>query len=43
MISNVSSNLETDEEKKKFAEKFIQSGILKDLNKITEQFKDIHK
>ena len=42
-LSETKNNLQTPEEKKKFAEAMEKSNIMKDFKKVTDQFKDVLK
>ena len=43
MLRKAQEDLQTDEEKRKFAEKLEQSGIIKEFENVREKFKDINK
>jgi len=43
MLRKAQDDLQTNEEKRKFAEKLQQSGIITEFEKLREKFKDINK
>ena len=42
-LEQAKNNLQTNEEKAKFAEALERSNVMNDLQKVTEQFKDVLK
>jgi hypothetical protein len=42
-LSEIQANLTTDEEKKKFAESLVNSNVLRDFERLSNELKDISK